>query len=146
MYLEVHHGDVALEGDGVVAEVVHELLLLELLRDDGWREEAAEVVRVALRLREGQTLVVPRVSQQRVPAASHHITAQEIRIQIQIFCCGHRTIGCDSERLNSQINVDFHGFDAMNDTNQFFFRPDKLVTEASQETGGVKQTETLWWV
>lgn len=70
MYLEVHHGDVALEGDGVVAEVVHELLLLELLRDDGWREEAAEVVRVALRLREGQTLVVPRVSQQRVPAAS----------------------------------------------------------------------------
>jgi hypothetical protein len=47
---------------------VHELLLLQLLRGEGGREQAAEVVRVALRLREGQALVVPRVAEQGVPA------------------------------------------------------------------------------
>jgi hypothetical protein len=40
------------------------------LGEDRRREEAPQVVRVALLLREGQPLVVPRVPQQRVPAVA----------------------------------------------------------------------------
>ena len=69
--LEVHHGDVALQGHGVLAQVVHDLLLLVLLRDDRRREQAPQVVRVALRLREGQPLVVPGITKKRVPAVAH---------------------------------------------------------------------------
>jgi hypothetical protein len=57
------------QGHRVLAQVVHELLLLQLLRREGGREQAAEVVRVALRLREGQALVVTGVAQQGVAAA-----------------------------------------------------------------------------
>jgi hypothetical protein len=66
--LQVHHGDVAVQGHRVLAQVVHDLLLLQLLRRQRRGEQAAEVVRVALRLREGQALVVPRVAQQGVAA------------------------------------------------------------------------------
>ncbi|TVU31090.1 hypothetical protein EJB05_22759, partial [Eragrostis curvula] len=56
--LQVHHGDVALQRLLALTQVVHELLLLQLLRRQHRREQATEVVRVALLLREGQSLVV----------------------------------------------------------------------------------------
>lgn len=45
-------------------------IYLELLGHDGRRKEAAEVVRVALLLGEGQALVVARISQEGVAAVA----------------------------------------------------------------------------
>jgi hypothetical protein len=68
--LQVHHGDVAVQRPLVLPQVVHELLLLQLLRRQRGRQQAPQVVRVALRLREGQALVVAGVAQQGVAAGT----------------------------------------------------------------------------
>lgn len=68
-YLKIHEEHVALQRDLELPHVLQQPLLLELLGQDHRRQQATQVVRVTLFLREGEPLVVPRIPQQGMPTA-----------------------------------------------------------------------------